>query len=150
VTAFKLRAQNKSARPVAYRDMKTRKADPASLYMMETGIVILLFVIIHLLHFTLGALQPEFYTATDSEGRHDVYLMLIEGFKNGPYAIIYIVAMLALGYHLSHAIWSMLQTLGLTSQKNTPILRTASKGIAFALAAGYIAIPLSVILGILS
>lgn len=150
VTAFQLRSQNKAARPVAYKRLSTRVADSASLYMVETGVVILLFIIIHLLHFTLGALQPEFYNVQDEQGRHDVYRMLVLGFQNGPYAVIYIIAMLALGYHLSHAFWSMFQTIGANSPRLNPILKCAAKGLAVAVTLGYISIPLSVLAGIIS
>jgi succinate dehydrogenase / fumarate reductase, cytochrome b subunit len=150
ITAFQLRSQNKSARPVPYKKMGTRIADPASLYMIETGVVILLFVIIHLLHFTFGMLQPEYFSIEDSQGRHDVYRMLVLGFQNGPYAVTYILAMLALGYHLSHAFWSMFQTIGANSPRLNPVLRAASKGLAIAITLGYIAIPASVLVGIIS
>lgn len=150
ITAFQLRAKNKSARPVAYKNMKTRIADPASLYMIESGVVILLFVIIHLLHFTLGVLQPEFYDFVDEQGRHDVYRMLVLGFQNGPYSIFYIIAMIALGYHLSHAFWSMFQTIGANSPRLNQPLRMTAKGLAVFITLGYISIPLAVIIGIIS
>jgi succinate dehydrogenase / fumarate reductase, cytochrome b subunit len=149
ITAFILRSQNRTARPVKYRRMGTRIASPASLYMLETGVVILIFVLIHLLHFTLGVLQPELYHVIDEEGRHDVYRMLVSGFQNGPYAVIYIVAMIALGYHLSHAFWSMFQTIGANAPGLDPVLRNAAKGLAIAVTLGYISIPLAVIAGIL-
>ncbi len=150
VTAFLLRKQNKSARPLSYKKMGTRVADPASLYMIETGVVILMFVVVHLLHFTFGVLQPEYFDVQDEQGRHDVYRMLVLGFQNGPYAITYIIAMCALGYHLSHAFWSMFQTIGANSPRLDPFLRCAAKGLAVAVTLGYISIPLSVLLGIIS
>ncbi|HMO18913.1 MAG TPA: succinate dehydrogenase cytochrome b subunit [Oligoflexia bacterium] len=150
ITAFKLRSINKTARPHGYREMDTRVADPASLYMLQTGIVVLLFVVLHLLHFTFGLLQPEFYTFVDSEGRHDVYKMIVNGFKSGPYSYLYMVAMLAVGYHLSHGFWSMFQTLGVNSPRLTPFLKNAARGLAALVAFGYISIPLAVLTGILN
>ncbi len=149
-TAFTLRAQNKAARGGSYKDMKTVQADFASLYMLETGIVILLFVLIHLAHFTLGKLQPEFSNYINYKGDHDVYKMVIAGFSNGPFAYIYIVAMLAVGTHLKHAFWSMFQTIGVHSPSLTPVLKKIATGLAVLVTLGYLSIPLSVITGILN
>ena len=73
--------------------MATVQADFASRYMLESGVVIFIFIIIHLLHFTLGAIQPEFHDLDDGFMRDDVYRNVILGFSNGPYAYLYIVAM---------------------------------------------------------
>lgn len=149
-TAFLLRARNKSARGGSYKDMKTVQADPASLYMLESGIVILIFVAIHLLHFTLGKLQPDYSHYIDFKGNHDVYRMVIAGFSKGPFSYIYIFAMLAVGLHLKHAFWSMLQTIGVYSPSLTPLLKKVATGLAALVTLGYISIPLSVMFGILN
>jgi len=149
-TAFILRAKNKVARGRSYKDMKTVKADPASLYMLESGIVILLFIGMHLLHFTLGKLQPDYSYYIDFKGNHDVYRMVVAGFSNGPFSYIYIFAMLAVGLHLKHAFWSMLQTIGVHSPSLTPLLKKIATTLATLITLGYVSIPLSVIFGILN
>ncbi len=148
-TAFILSLNNKAARGGSYKNMATVQADFASRYMLESGVVIFIFIIIHLLHFTLGAIQPEFHDLDDGFMRDDVYRNVILGFSNGPYAYIYIVAMLFVGLHLKHAFWSMFQTIGVYSPALTPLLKKLSVFTAVAVAAGYISIPLSVIFGIL-
>ena len=117
--------------------------------MLETGLVILIFVIIHLLHFTFGKLQPEYFHLMDDKFRIDVYKTVIRGFDNFTYATLYIFSLLCLGTHLSHAISSAVHTLGFYDEYYTPCIRKASKTIGYGIALGYISIPLSVQLGIL-
>ena len=112
VFAFSLRKSNTQARPEKYQVQNTVQATAASLYMFETGMVILCFVIIHLLHFTFGVLQPQYHEILDSSGREDIYLMVVSGFKNIYYTLGYCLAMLALGFHLRHALASACRTLG--------------------------------------
>ena len=148
-TAYSLSRVNAQARPEAYRSKNTVQASAASLYMLQSGTVILIFVIIHLLHFTLGVLQPEHFSLVDVEGRHDVYSMLIRGFENVPYAAGYIVAMCFLGLHLSHAIASLFQTLGINHPRYTSGLQKVSKALGILVALGYLAIPIAVLFGVL-
>ena len=90
----------------------------ASRTMMSSGLVILAFTIYHLLHFTLGITDPVNHHLTDAAGRHDVYSMVVLGFQNIYVSAAYIVAMLFLGLHLSHAASSIFQTLGVASTSN--------------------------------
>lgn len=147
ITAFRLKKINKSARPVQYRENVNIQLDPASMYMLETGIVVLLFIVMHLAHFTFHALQPDYFSY-DEQGRIDVYSIVIKGFQNGPYAVLYIISMIALGFHLRHAFWSMFQSVGLYIPSIGGVLKNASKVLALLVAFGYISIPLSVMLGI--
>ncbi len=150
ITAFLLKKTNRDARKVGYLKNERIQVDPATLYMLETGVVILFFVILHLAHFTFGVLQPESSHLVDSEGRHDVYQMVILGFNQGPYSIIYIISMIALSFHLRHAFWSMFQSVGAYSPNLGIQLKKISKILAIVVAFGYISIPLSVQLGLLN
>lgn len=148
--AIKLKAKNSAARPEGYKKEDTIQATTASLTMTQSGMIILAFVILHLLHFTFGKLQPEYASLVDSQGRHDVYSMVILGFQNSLYAVGYILALIFLGLHLSHGFGSVFQTLGFsrTEFKNNAqkIGQLFGGGIALA----YISIPAAVLLGILS
>lgn len=148
--AFSLRKTNQDAKPNKYQVDTVVQASSASLYMFETGLVILCFVIVHLLHFTFGILQPQYHEVLDSAGRDDVYLMVVSGFSNIYYVLGYCIAMSALGFHLSHAIASACQTLGLYHQHYTPKIKNISRAIGCSIALGYMIIPISVQLGILS
>lgn len=148
-SALALWKLNAAARPERYKHENTVQASAASLYMMQSGTVIFIFVLIHLLHFTLGYLQPEHFSLVDAAGRHDVYSMLIHGFQNKVYVAVYVIAMCFLGLHLSHAISSMFQTLGIDGPRITPIVGCAAKLISVGIVLGYSVIPLAAVFGIL-
>lgn len=148
--AIKLKAKNAAARPLGYKKEDTIQATTASLTMTQSGMIILAFVILHLLHFTFGKLQPQYAELLDSSGRHDVYSMVILGFQNSFFAVGYILALIFLGLHLSHGFGSVFQTLGFskTEFKNNAQKLGQVFGVSIALA--YISIPAAVLLGILS
>ena len=149
VTAVRLRKSNSSARPVKYSHANTIQASTASLYMVETGIVILLFIIVHLLHFTFHAFDPGYAHLLDPKGRHDVYTMVVRGFQNPLYAGSYIIAMALIGMHLSHGISSAFHTLGFYDRYFTPRLKMISIAVGYGIAVGYIAIPAAVQFGLI-
>ena len=150
VVAIQLTRANKRARGSSYRYQASIQASAASRYMIHSGMIILIFVIVHLLHFTLGCLDPENYHLVDSKGRHDVYSMVVLGFQDVYYSGGYLVAMLALGAHLSHALSSVFQTLGFNHERYTPKIKVFAPLVAWGIALGYAAIPLSVLVGIIS
>lgn len=147
-TAISLWRDNANARPERYREEKTIQASAASLYMMQSGMVIFIFIVIHLLHFTIGVLQPEYFILEDAQQRHDVFSMLVYGFLNKGYVAVYLVAMALLGLHLSHAIASMFQTIGINGPRITPAIRSIGSTVAWLIVLGYISIPLAVQFGL--
>ena len=121
--------------------------------MALTGLVILAFVIFHLLHFTTGSIQSgvdaagqrhDFLSLHDSRGRHDVYAMMINGFREPWIVIAYVIAQILLGVHLSHGIASMFQTLGSNRPSIWPLIRGAGITLAAILMIGNIVMPLAV------
>ena len=78
----------------------------------------------------------------------DVYGNVVKAFQNPAISAVYILAMLVLGFHLFHGVWSMLQTLGINHPKLNRMRRVVSSTLAAIITAGYIAIPVSVLLGI--
>lgn len=146
--ALQLRAINQSARPVGYQKQATLQASAASLYMLETGVVILLFVVLHLLHFTFKTLHPEFSQFHDAQGRHDAYQMVIIAFQDPLYAWSYIGCMTLLGMHLSHGISSAFHSLGMYNPILQPRIRQGGAIVGWGIAAGYISIPLAIQLGL--
>jgi succinate dehydrogenase / fumarate reductase cytochrome b subunit len=95
------------ARPVGYRATRHRESTYASRTMRWSGPILFIFVVYHLLHFTIGTVHGSFIPG-------DVYHNVVAGFQVWPVAAFYMVAMLALGFHLWHGVWSMLQSLGLS------------------------------------
>jgi succinate dehydrogenase / fumarate reductase, cytochrome b subunit len=117
-SAFKLRAENRAARPVGYAgDPAPLAASYASRTIMMSGLIIGAFVIFHLLHYAfevraVNFLGIDFSELRDSEGRPDLYLMLLLGFSKWPIAIFYIIAVGLLSLHLSHGMRAMFQSVG--------------------------------------
>jgi succinate dehydrogenase / fumarate reductase cytochrome b subunit len=105
------------------------------------GPIILLFVIYHLLHMTIGNVHPSFV-----EG--DVYRNIVTGFSVWPVTLFYVLAVVALGFHLQHGVWSMLQTLGVSHPRWDQTRRTAATIFAVVVTLGFIAVPLAVLAGV--
>ena len=139
--ATSLTLGNWSARPVGYRQWQAKESTYASRTMVWSGPILFAFILYHLAHFTTGQAHPEFVA-------HDVYRNVVIGFLNPFASAFYILAMLALGLHMYHGLWSMLQTLGMSHERWNPWRR----GIAFAVAAvvvvGNISIPVAILAGL--
>ena len=156
-TGIKLQSANKSARPVRYAAESTVQASFASRSMLLTGLLLGAYVLLHLAHFTFGWLDAESHAMTQVVGagetayeRHDAYGMLVAGFGQPIYSIIYLVSMLLLGLHLSHGLSSLFQTLGLRHASYTPKIELGGKLLAWALALGFASIPLAIMAGVVA
>jgi succinate dehydrogenase / fumarate reductase cytochrome b subunit len=110
--------------------------------MIISGPLLSLFIIYHLLHFTVGSAHPNF-------NHHDAYRNVVIGFSSPLIAGVYIVAMLALALHLSHGVWSMLQTVGVNRPNWEPALRKLAIGFAALICGGFISIPTAVLFGLI-
>ncbi len=147
--AIKLTTANRAARPVAYAKSATRKASLASRFMPQTGMVILAFIIFHLAHYTwrVVAFDGPYY---DALGRDDVYKLVVLGFQQPLLSLIYILAMILVGIHLSHGAKSMFQSIGLNHPKYNGLIETAPPLIGWLVALAGISIPLAVLTGIIT
>ena len=139
--ATSLTLSSRKARTVGYREQKWRESTYASRTMRWGGVIILLFVIYHILHMTTGTVHQSFI-----EG--DVYHNFIAGFKVVPVSLFYIVAMLALGLHLKHGVWSMFQTLGVSHPRYIRAAHVLAWIVALVVVVGNISFPLAVMAGI--
>jgi succinate dehydrogenase / fumarate reductase, cytochrome b subunit len=135
----------RKARPVKYVKKKRTGATFASLMMRWGGVTILLFVVWHLLNFSIGRVNV---TGGPTD---DPYNLLVDSFDTWWLTLIYLVAMAMLGAHLHHGIFSATQTLGLTGNARS---RTLSKQVAFTLAViiagGFSLVPIFVLFGVIS
>ena len=145
--AVSLNAKNRAARPVSYANQEPIVSTFASRTMVMTGLIVLLFIVYHLLHFTLGVIQSDNASLVDEAGRHDVYSMVVRGFQNVPTAAIYIIAMVVLGLHLRHGLQSLFQSLGLVRPKYRGMIETLAALLTYAIVVGNIALPMAVQLG---
>jgi succinate dehydrogenase / fumarate reductase cytochrome b subunit len=146
LAAVRLTKLKAAARPVPYAGKQAHGSSYASRTMMWSGPVIALFVVYHLLHFTTGHLhhsRPNFVA-------ENVYQNVVGAFSRPAVAVVYIVALLGLGFHLSHGIWSTLQTLGLNRPHLDLALRRAGLAVAALIVGGFIAIPVAVLVKLVS
>lgn len=140
--ATSLTLENWTARPVGYRRWKARESSYASRTMVWSGPILALFIVYHLMHFTFGNVHPNFI-----EG--DVYRNVVVGFSVWPVSAFYILAQLALGLHLNHGIWSMMQTVGLSHPRYNPLRVALSALLTGAVLLGNISIPVAVMAGLI-
>jgi len=148
VYGIQLTLENSAANPTAYAVKKQLKATFASSTMIWTGLLICAFIIYHILHFT-ARVTPGVVQGVDALGRFDVFTMVVSAFKNGGIAFVYVAAMCALFFHLSHGIQSFFQTMGWNTDKTQGPISTIGKAVAFILLAGYAVIPISILASVL-
>ena len=151
-SAIQLTVENRAARPQPYAQQELVAASYASRTMIWSGFIIAAFVIYHLLHFTVGVKAinltgTDFTTLKDAQGRHDVYAMMVLGFRNPVVSVFYIIAMTLLCLHLSHGVSAMFQSLGWKSPAYAPIIDRGAQAISWIIYLGYISIPISVLAG---
>lgn len=143
-----LAIENKRARPKGYIKKENVKATLASRTMVLSGLIVLVFIIFHLAHFTVRVTDPRFaLLKADPLNRYDVYSMMVYGFQNYFVSGFYVLGLFLLALHLSHGSSSFFQTLGFNNQKLTPRLALGGRIFAWLLFAGYTAIPVAVLLG---
>ncbi|MCW2581814.1 MAG: Succinate dehydrogenase subunit [Klenkia sp.] len=141
--AFSLWRQAKRARPVGYVTRKRVQQSYASRTMRWGGVILILFIIWHILDLTLGAVNPA--------GRDSLpYGRLVEGFSNPFVTAWYLLALVALGFHIRHGVWSATQTLGHSNKRRERALNVFAIVFAVVLIGGYMTIPLAVTFGIIA
>lgn len=144
ITGISLARANAAARPQKYVVQRYTRTTFYARTMALTGLVVLAFIVYHLMHFTLGWIQPDYFHHLDDKGRYDAYSMFVLGFKNTGILISYLVAVTLLCLHLAHGAGSWLQSLGLNHPKYAGITKNAGPALALILIAGYLAPPLGV------
>ena len=138
----------RKARPQKYKVYSSKggpsKQSLSSRSMAFTGIVLLVFLVIHIQTFALG--DPELITVAGEE-YHDLKSLVVETFQNPVYAFGYTIVMILLGTHLGHGIWSAFISLTMRSKKTSAFVYTVGAILAIALAVGFLFIPLYIYFG---
>ena len=133
------------ARTVKYQVKKNVSSSFSSRAMRWGGLTLLLFIIWHLLNFTVGKVN------VTGGATNDPYNLLVDSFGVWWLTLIYLVAMVALGLHLHHGVWSSAQTLGLT---NNAKARRNAKAIgwivAVVIAGGFSLVPIFVLADVIT
>jgi succinate dehydrogenase / fumarate reductase cytochrome b subunit len=143
-SAYGLTRMNLEAREQGYRERASRASTYASRTMRWSGVILLLFVVYHLLHFTFGArsVHPRFVPG-------DAYHNFVTGFQNPLVSAFYILAMLALGLHMYHGVWSMMQTLGLSHARYNRWRHAFAATMTVLVVGANVSFPLAVLTGVL-
>ena len=141
VAATQLTLRSRAARPDAY----AKGRDPqVSTFAARTlrwgGVLILVFLIYHVLHFTLGTAHPQFIELNP-------YHNVTTGFHNPWVAAFYLIAMAAVGLHLYHGVWSSGRSLGLSQPSPQPLRRRLALVVAILVWLGFTAIVVAGFLG---
>lgn len=141
-SAWSLTLLNRKARPKRYHTLTAQQATYASRTMRWGGVIILLFVLYHLAHFTWGMswAHPDFEPG-------NVYRNFVVGFSVWWVVAIYVAAQIALGFHLYHGFWSAFQTLGLNHERFNAWRRPLAGTIALVVSLGNISLAISVLMG---
>jgi succinate dehydrogenase / fumarate reductase, cytochrome b subunit len=140
VASIQLIALKQKARPIGYQKKEAVDSSYASRTMTWSGPILAAFIVYHLLHFTLGTVHPSF-----EEGH--VYDNVVAGFRVIPVSIAYIVAMILLGMHLNHGVWSMFQSLGVGHPRYSAAARRFANIFSILIVLGFISIPIAVMAG---
>src|SRR5688572_12524624 len=138
IAAYQLTRRKQLARPVGYEDQEPQISTVAARTIRWGGVLLLVFIVLHLLHFTFGTIHPAF------DGK-DVYGNVVAGFQLWWVALLYLAAMVGLGLHLYHGTWSSLRTLGLTRPTGDPMKRRVAAVLAWALYLGFSIVPIAVL-----
>jgi succinate dehydrogenase / fumarate reductase, cytochrome b subunit len=147
---IKLAIENRRARPERYIDKDYVKATFASRHMVMSGLIVFVFIVYHLAHFTFRKTDPRFaLLKPDPLGHYDVFSMMVYGFQNYLVSGFYVLGLFLLTLHLSHGSSSFFQSLGLNDRKLTPRLAFAGRVFAWLLFIGYTSIPVAILLGLI-
>ena len=117
VLAIGLVARNRAARPTGYVRYRPVTSSWVGRAMTSTGLVVFAFLVFHILHFTLGQVQPGYFHVMDPKARWDAYSMFVHGFQSPAIYAVYLVGIALLALHLGHVAASWLQSLGLRHPK---------------------------------
>lgn len=157
-SASSLTIDNRKARPLSYAGNPTpTAASYASRTMMMSGAIVLIFIVYHLLHYTVQVQAINFTGKSfavlkeplpDGTERHDVFAMMIHGFRNPYVSLFYIVGVGLLCLHLSHGVRAMFQSLGIKNWQWGPLIDRVALVLAWVLFLGYASIPIAVLLNL--
>jgi succinate dehydrogenase / fumarate reductase cytochrome b subunit len=135
VGVVQLKQRNRAARPQAFPARRIGRSWESRL-MMVSGTAILAFLIFHILQFTTLTIDVTPLT------KGAIYANLYNAFQEWYFVLIYLVAVILVGAHLRHALWSLFQTLGLDNPERNQQIRTGASVLTVILVAGFASVPI--------
>ena len=142
IAAIQLWVGKRDARPIPYRSKENIQATAASRTMIWTGAIIAAFIVYHVLDLTVGTAHAGRYVELDAAGN------LISGFSQAGPVVLYVIAMIALGFHLWHGVYSMFGSLGLSHPRYTAGVKRLAALVATLIALGNISFPVAILTGL--
>lgn len=140
--AIRMVIANRAARPVAYQKKAyaghTSRKSFASSTMIASGLLILLFVLVHIKQFKYGA----YYQTVSDAPIRDLYRTEIEVFQNPLWVVFYVIGTIIVGLHLRHGIASGFQSIGIDHPLYTRRLTTWGVVLAIVIGGGLGLIPI--------
>ena len=143
IASVQLTRQSRAARPTGYAKVEHQAATISSRTMRWGGALLLVFIVLHILHFTTGTIRP-----AGTFSAQDVYFNIVNSFRIWWVSLFYVLAMIALGFHLFHGAWSSVRSIGVSPASPQPLHRRVSLVIALFLWAAFTAVPVAVFMGI--
>ncbi len=136
-TAVVLFFENRRARPVKYTMDKSGGGRTFSSQVMPyTGLLILGFICVHMATFS--------HHLVDQTTRN-IFQIAADVFSQPVYLAIFLAAMLILGFHVRHGLWSAFQTVGANHPKYMPFIQKLSIVFAVIVALGFGSLPLIIL-----
>jgi len=145
VTSLVLTRKNSAARPIGYAvSNHNKKVSWFSKNMGISGSIVLVFLIIHLLNFYFPYHYEQMkYVSIEGEEYKDMFFLVATVFKQEWwYSVLYLLALVLLGFHLQHGFASAFQTLGLEHKKYTPIISGLGNILSIIIPLGFSTMPL--------
>ncbi|RLD37861.1 MAG: succinate dehydrogenase [Bacteroidetes bacterium] len=128
---------------VRYKSGSKTNTTFSSQTMIYTGLLVFLFLALHLYQFYFLKVGLNSTTFVDAHGHPDFFNVAVALFTTQPiYSVIYIITFVILGFHLNHAFQSAFQTLGWDHPKYKSVIKIAGSVYAIVVPAGFIMIPL--------
>jgi len=136
----------RKSRPEGYEKYQSKGGPShntwASRSMIFTGIVLFVFLVIHIDTFKLGETEMVALEGMDAQNARDLKSLVIEKFTSPLYAFGYTFVMILLGFHLKHGFWSAFTSLTMKHKKYSAVIYTAGVIFAILMAVGFLFIPL--------
>ena len=147
ITAFQVTYSSKVARPIQYESAKSKggptKNTVTTRTMIITGVVLLVFIVVHLIQFRFGPKIEDGYTANiNGVMVHDIYRVVVETFLDLKNVIFYVGCMFFLGFHFRHGFWSAFQSLGMLNPRWSKPIHALGLIIAILLTVGFLFMPI--------
>jgi succinate dehydrogenase / fumarate reductase cytochrome b subunit len=141
--AWELWLISRAARTHPYTKREDQSFSYASRTMRWGGVIVLLFVVYHILHFTTGHVHSDFEAGA-------VYRNFVIAFQSPLVWGVYLIAQAALCFHLYHGVWSVFQTLGANHPRYNPMRRPFAVTVALVVFVGFMTPPTLVLAGVIA